>query len=107
MTQSHSPSVVAVVVTYHPDLHVLSALLKAVQPQVVGTVVVDNGSGASIENWLADTYPDVACIALGENYGIAKAQNVGIERAKTEDASHVVLFDQDSLPETCMIEKLL
>jgi rhamnosyltransferase len=99
--------VVAIVVTYHPDFNILSTLLNAIQLQVDGVVVVDNGSSISIEDWLADAYPDVAYLALGQNYGIAKAQNIGIAWAKNGHARHVLLLDQDSLPGSCMVENLL
>lgn len=99
--------VVAIVVTYYPNVYVLSTLLNAIQPQVDSVVVVDNGSGISIEDWLSDIYPDVACIALGQNYGIAKAQNTGIAWAKNGRARHVILFDQDSQPGSYIVENLL
>jgi len=99
--------VVAIVVTYQPDLDALSTLLGAIQQQVDAVVLVDNGSDRPVEAWLARAYPGYACIPLGRNLGIAKAQNVGIAWAKERRASHVVLFDQDSHPAPDMVERLL
>jgi len=45
--------------------------------------------------------------ALGENIGIAAAQNIGIHQALDEGASHIILFDQDSAPAAGMVQALL
>lgn len=101
--------VVAVVVTYRPDLATLAALLRALaSQQVASTVVVDNGSAIDLAGWLpASLRRDVIVIALAHNRGIAAAHNVGIARAKERGADYVVLFDQDSLPQEGMIAALL
>jgi len=98
---------VAVVVTHYPDTSVLSSSLNAISSQVDATVVIDNGSHISIKDWLAVNHPAVVCIALGQNYGIAKAQNTGITWAKNVCANYVVLLDQDSIPAPDMVDKLL
>ncbi len=100
-------NVVAIVVTYHPNLHALAALLNTIQPQVDGTVVVDNGSSIALDDWLVGDYSDVTHIALGKNYGIAKAQNTGIDWARNKHADYIILFDQDSMPATDMAGHLL
>lgn len=101
-------SVWAVVVTYQPDLETLAVLLRAMVQQVDGIVVVDNGSGASALAWLAAYHTEVPFIVIPllDNKGIALAQNVGINRAKVEGASYVILSDQDSEPAPDMVEKL-
>ena len=98
--------VVAVVVTYHPDLPALDALLDALSRQVAAVLVVDNGSGAVGLAPLCERL-DADLIALGTNEGIAAAQNRGIERALAAGASHVLLSDQDSLPAPDMVDRLL
>jgi len=44
MRTPHAPRIVAVTVTYNPDLPALEHLLKALSPQVVEIIVIDNGS---------------------------------------------------------------
>jgi rhamnosyltransferase len=101
-------TIVAVVVTYQPELDTLSRLLRALVPQVSLTVVVDNGSAADLGQWLPrDLHGAVVVIPLDDNRGIASAQNVGIAKAKEEGADHVILFDQDSLPHQAMVGELL
>ena len=45
-------------------------------------------------------------IAPRENLGVAAAQNQGIEWAKQQGATHVLLLDQDSLPHPDMVARL-
>jgi rhamnosyltransferase len=100
--------IVAVVVTYHPELGTLFKLLCALIPQVSLSVVVDNGSAADIARWLPRRFHDsVVVIPLEENCGIAAAQNIGIATAKRKGADYVILFDQDSLPDDAMVGKLV
>ena len=43
---------------------------------------------------------------LGGNFGVAEAINYGIDKAYSFKTTHVVLFDQDSLPAPDMVERL-
>ena len=101
--------VYAVIVSYNPDLDKLAELLGALLPQVQGVVVVDNGSSEAVLAWLNSQRLSVPLLVvpLGENLGIARAHNVGIDAARAVRASYVILFDQDSVPECDMVAKLL
>lgn len=102
------PQVVAIVVTYRPDLDGLLQLLRVLTRQVDLTVVVDNGSSLNLQPCLDRFSPHhVALIALDKNMGIAFAQNRGIEVARERNAQFVLLMDQDSLPKDDMVQKLL
>lgn len=104
-----SPQVVAIVVSYQPDLPRLAALLDALSPQVAGVVVVDNGSAVDVAAWHRDRAGHVgsqAVLALGANRGIAAAQNAGIAWARARSATHVLLMDQDSIPPPGMVAAL-
>lgn len=101
-------TVVAVVVTYHPD-RMISEELTALVGQVSRVLVVDNGSGDKDFGFLDDNEerPPTELIRLGMNRGVGAAHNVGIRRARELVASHVILMDQDSLPRPDMVENLL
>lgn len=99
--------IIAVVVTYLPDQQSLMSLLEAVVPQVHACIVIDNGSGSYVSVCLAERFPAVQIVELGENTGIAKAQNVGVEHAKKHSADFVLLLDQDSIPAPNMVGALL
>lgn len=100
--------VIGIVVTYHPDLNVLRDLLDALLPQLSKIVVVDNASSINIEAWLKE-YADerVFLIPLGDNIGVAAAQNAGVLWARDSGAQFIVLFDQDSIAGIGMIRELL
>lgn len=104
-------SVVAVVVTFHPDVAHLRRQFDALLPQVDRIVVVDNGSSehrlAVVREWSASMASQLSLIELGRNQGIASAQNRGIEVALAAGASHVLLMDQDSVPAGDMVQWLL
>lgn len=81
----------AVIVTFNPKVSVLTALVNALVASGVVPVVIDN---ASIERLNLHTHLNV--IRLEENFGIAKAQNVGIDFAISKHARAIIFFDQDS-----------
>lgn len=98
----------AVIVSFHPGQG-LEALLHALSPQVATMVVVDNGSRpdelAGLDRCQL-TMSDLHVLALPDNRGLAYAQNQGIRLLIEQGCSHVLLLDQDSLPEGSMVEKL-
>ena len=99
--------VCAVVVTYHPDATLLAAQLDALHAQADHIVVVDNATPADSVRVLCAACPQVELLALTENIGLAAALNAGITRAReTPGMTHVLLMDQDSVPEPGMVEAL-
>ncbi|HEY0216254.1 MAG TPA: glycosyltransferase family 2 protein [Cellulomonas sp.] len=101
--------VVAVVVTYQPDLAATGQLLHALAPQVSRVVVVDNGSPSGSVEALRSAVDAIGgeLLALPENLGIAAAQNLGLDRARTAGARAVLLSDQDSVPAGDMVARLV
>lgn len=102
--------VYAVVVAYLPEVAVLRALLDALLAQTSGVFVVDNTPAADrcVETLCtALAQPALRLIRLGDNLGIARALNVGIDAALAAGATHVLLSDQDSLPASDMVAALL
>lgn len=99
----------AVIVTFNPAVERFTALIHAALLQVARIVIVDNGSKPSELEWIRQLIvPDrVELIELGNNLGIAAAQNVGIARARTLNAEYLLLFDHDSIPGEGMVETLL
>jgi rhamnosyltransferase len=86
-----------VMVTYRPNVEVLSKALNSIKDQVQKIIIVDNTeNGFDFDQLqLFDKY-DVEIIKLYDNNGIAKAQNIGIKLAIEEGAEYVMLSDQDS-----------
>lgn len=100
--------VVAIVVTFHPELDQLNELLSSLVSQVDFTIVVDNGSGADVRGHIRSTgFERLECIGLPSNLGIAAAQNVGIARARELGSEYIMLSDQDSVPAKSMVIALV
>ena len=105
-------SVGAVIVTYRPDSNTLEALLRAIQSQVGVIVIVDNteSSTHAVDRTvlrLAQQY-HAELIRMGENRGIAAAQNAGVESLNSiPTIEYILFFDHDSLPSEAMVASLL
>jgi len=90
-------SVMAVISCYRPGESLVECC-ESVRRQVDRTIVVDDGSldiNHSIMNRIY-AMPTVEVILSHTNRGLAHSLNVGIARAKSAGASHILLLDQDS-----------
>lgn len=101
------PLVSAIIVTYNPPLEGLGRLIAAVSAQVDQLFIVDNGSCGNLENWVAQQSAKTRFVALGQNFGIAYAHNVGIRQARADGSDYVLLLDHDSLPAPDMVARLV
>jgi rhamnosyltransferase len=102
-------SVCAVIVTFHPERALLQQLLVRIVPQVERLLIVNNGSPREVLVWLNEQqqHGTIDIIDLEDNLGVAAAHNRGIEWARTQGSDYVLLLDQDSVPATNMVERLL
>ena len=114
-------NILSVTVTYHPDLAALRRQLDRLldsaahagaagaPPFALQALVVDNGSDEAtqktLRGWTA-VNARLALLELGENLGLAAAHNRGIVNARSRGCSHVLLMDQDSLPDPDMVAQL-
>jgi rhamnosyltransferase len=89
--------VLAVAVTYNPDIGLLTHMLNSVAPQVQGIAIVDNGSANAKDIGKAALVVGAHLLANDQNRGIAAAQNQGLDVAQKGDFSHVLLLDQDTI----------
>ena len=103
--------IAAVIVLYFPDETLLNRLLNSLRDTVGELIVIDNTPVSSqawvSKSWFISSNHNVHYHSLGDNYGIAKAQNIGIELAINYHCDHVILLDQDSCASENMIAKLL
>ena len=99
--------VCAVVVTYGPDA-AFPSRQSGVSPQVGMTVIVDNGSSEAERGMLqeAASDPNIDLILNGGNLGLARALNIGVQRAAALGYSWVLLLDQDTRVELDMVRTL-
>lgn len=103
--------IAAVVVTYFPDEFLIKRLLSSLVSSKCEVIVVDNtpvGAKHWISSqWVSTHYSSAQYHPLGDNLGIAKAQNIGIGIAESQLCDHVIFFDQDSSISTDLIANLL
>jgi GT2 family glycosyltransferase len=70
-------------------------------------VLVDNGSADGTVAEVAARFPEVSCLALGENLGFARAVNVGIRAALAAGADWVMLLNNDTVVDPDLLLRLL
>jgi len=97
----------AVVVTYKPDILILEKCIYSIVNQLNKIIILDNTPNGdnSLERFKG--FPNVDIIYLGDNYGIAFAQNVGIKKALEEGTDFILLSDQDTIYPLDYVEKML
>lgn len=98
----------AIIITYNPDIELLSNEYTSIHNQVAQLIYIDNNSRNrdEIQQWVLNK-PKTVFIGLQNNEGIAYAQNIGIKKALADEASHIILFDQDSVVDANFIDSLL
>jgi rhamnosyltransferase len=101
----------AIIVLYVPNEASVLKLLKSLLGAVDSIFVVDNTPSELVKwvkpEWFLGQEFDVKLVGLGENLGIAKAHNIGIDLAIKAQCDHVILFDQDSEASPGMVDTLL
>jgi GT2 family glycosyltransferase len=68
------------------------------------TIIVDNGSTDNSLDWLAENWPRVRVLALEENSGFARANNVGIRAAH---GRYIATLNNDTIPEPEWLDALV
>ena len=83
----------AVVVNWNGGEDTLAALASLRDTQAI---CVDNGSTDGSDGAVAERFPDVELLRLGENRGFAGGTNAGIRRALERGADWVLLLNNDA-----------
>ncbi|MTH17512.1 glycosyltransferase family 2 protein [Flavobacterium sp. LC2016-01] len=98
----------AVVVLYNPDLSNLKKSLLSLITQVGNVILIDNSPINLETGEFLSFFKDfsIEYYFLGENLGIAKAQNIGIHKALNKKSNFVLIMDQDSIPFSDMVYHL-
>lgn len=97
----------AIVVSYNPNIDVLTSLLMSLAPQVDSLILVDNGGGEAVANDPRVSQLLAHYLLLDKNYGLGYALNKGFSIASAGGAEFVYTFDQDSDPAFDLLPKLL
>lgn len=101
-------NIFAVIISFNPKLDLLTKEYESIVHQVDGIIYIDNNSLNKdiVVSW-SKNRDKVDLIQLKENYGIGVAQNAGIKRALENGATHIIIFDQDSVINDNFVESLV
>lgn len=96
------------IVSYNPDSN-LTDLIQNILNQSSAVILVDNGSNKDNQAVLDQFFDHKHChfIKLDSNYGLGRAQNIGIEKAKELNFENIIFFDQDSQIDDHFIQTML
>lgn len=97
----------ALIITFNPEPARLREVVAAIAPQVAAVLVVDNGSRDDFAAALVTGTTPLHLLALGDNYGIAAAQNIGIEWLRDAGMTHILMLDHDAVAAPDMVARLL
>ncbi|GHV66155.1 rhamnosyltransferase [Spirochaetia bacterium] len=91
-----------VLIIYKPDTILLSHVISGIIGQVRNCYIVNNDS---------DTFTfkqsNIITVNLGKNYGIAYAQNIGINLAKQNNVDFILFSDQDTIYPQNFVAKMM
>ena len=107
-SENENDSVIAVLVTWKPDIARLKRVIGNLLPQVSTLIIVDNGSPNidSARSFLCGI-DGIDFIGLSENMGLGAALNIGLRRAQSLLPSWILTLDQDTVICNSAIEQLL
>jgi len=110
VVEDPSPESVAIVVlnynNYADTLECLGSLEK-LNNGPYKTYLVDNGSTDDTVALVAEKFPQVEILALGENFGVPVGFNKGIIKALQDGYGYVFIMNNDTVTDPAMIEELL
>jgi GT2 family glycosyltransferase len=103
---TRSPCVSVIIANYNGKPYLEQALV-ALRDQTFRdfeAIVVDNASTDGSPQLVASEFPQVELVSLDENSGFAKANNIGIGRARGE---FIALLNNDAMPAPSWLEELI
>ena len=94
-------------VTYQPDLGLLTEVLASLSGQAPIMILVDNGSANATAIYdLKGVFHNLEVVSLGANRGLPVAWNVIMKRARALDLPWVLISDQDSIHQSNAVSAL-
>lgn len=84
-------------------LQCLRSIEEASKGLSIETIVVDNNSNDGSIEYLSPIFPSVQFIALPQNIGFSRANNIGIEKAR---GKYILILNPDTILETSTLQKM-
>lgn len=86
-----------IVILYKPDLKVLEHNISNSGLSHKNFILIDNTDDSDLSQGISNLFENVTYVANRKNFGIASAQNIGIQIAINKNYEFIVFFDQDSI----------
>ena len=101
--------VVGILISYNPNIELLEKNIRSYINDLNKLIIVNNSSYALEEKlkFSEGALEKIEIVNLFNNVGIAKAQNLGMEKAYNGGADYVLQLDQDSIFEENGVKNLL
>lgn len=96
----------AVVVLYRPDPPLALQVVQNLAHQADRLCVVDNTPGADLAPQFSHL-PNCTYLPMGDNLGIAAAQNAGVRQLRSQGCRYILFSDQDSIAPDGLLATLL
>lgn len=106
-TIKESPLISVIIVNYNTcelTRQCLTSLQSETAAITAEVIVVDNASSDDSREMIQKEFPEVELLAMQENLGFGKANNVGVRAAK---GKHVILLNSDTIVKPQAFQKLL
>jgi len=95
-----------ILVTYNPNIELLTNVIASVNDQVDSICLIDN-SPYPVKKDFLKRFKNLVPIFLKKNMGIAAAQNLGLEYFQNLQYDYILFFDQDSILPKNIVKGLL
>lgn len=95
-----------IIVLYNPQLGLITQSINQLTSQIDVLVLVDNSCSYNKDIQKLEVGGKIKYIHLGENRGIAVAQNIGVKMLKHLAVEVVLFMDQDSIAPNNMVEMM-
>jgi rhamnosyltransferase len=101
-------NVACIITLFNPEWRTLTKLIQIIEPQVDLILLIDNSKDSSHNRTFIKSTPKIRYHYCGGNFGIAYAQNYGVNHVlKKREFSKILFLDQDSLPGFDLVSKLM
>ena len=95
---------ITIVIVSFNSGEILERCLKTIDNKRFPTLVIENSNNENLKNYIENKYANVSFLLSRENLGYGKANNLGINKAKTK---HVLILNPDTQLQDDTVDNLI